>query len=173
MAAVTAGSLTTMPVLAECGLQTNAFPPFTEVASTARRVVIGTVVEPLRGHTGTVATFRVRVDAVLRGDAPASIAVLGIRSGLPLQGSPACRANAFLYARKGDVLAIAFGGRFDGHGGVNTAAWIEGRPRRDRVVGVETLTLAQVRRAVAGLPPTSTAALLSDSSEITSAGIWS
>jgi LPXTG-motif cell wall-anchored protein len=144
---------------AECMLQVNRFPPYTEVASTARRVVIGTVTEALLGHdpTGPLPVFRIQVDEVLRGRAPAQMDVLGLRSGLPVHGSPACRRDASLYARMGDVLAIAVDGRYDGHGGVNTVAFIHGRPG-DLVKGTQRLTLEEARRAAATLPATSTSA---------------
>ena len=136
---------TPSPAAAECGRQTNQFPPFTRVARSADTIVIGTVVEELSGHTGEVATFRIRVDEVLRGGAGETMDILGVKSGLPLKGSPSCRENAFLYARLGDVLAIALDGRLHGREGVNTAAWIEGRPGLTR--GAEALTRAAARRA--------------------------
>jgi hypothetical protein len=139
------------PVLAECTLQTNAFPRFRDVAPKAETVVIGTVIEELRGHEGTVATFRLRVDEVLRGDPPATLDILGLRSGLPLEGSQSCRENAFLYARVGDVLALALDGRLDGRDGVNTAAWIEGRPASP-IESNRKLTRAAVRRAAGSAP---------------------
>jgi hypothetical protein len=77
-----------------------------------------------------------------------------LRSGLPLRGSQACRGGAYLEARVGDVLAIAFDGRFAGQRDVNTVAWIEGRPVRDLVPGVQVLSLREARRAATELPPT-------------------
>lgn len=144
VSALVVGLGTPTPALAECLNQTNKFPRFTVIARSADTVLIGTVVEELRGHEGTVATFRLRVDEVLRGDASDRLDIVGLRSGLPLKGSPACRENAFLYAQVGDVLAIALDGRLEARDGVNTAAWIEGRPSTK---GAQSLTKAAARRA--------------------------
>ncbi|MDQ3447616.1 MAG: hypothetical protein M3432_00355 [Chloroflexota bacterium] len=81
-----------------------------------------------------------------------------LRSGIPLQGSPACRRDAYLYARVGDVIAVAFDGRLPGVPNLTTtAAWIEGRPHGSLVPGPERLTIEEVRR-LASLPDTATAA---------------
>lgn len=135
------------PTVAECSGQPNRFPPFLDVAPTAELVVIGTVTEALRGHDGALATFRLRVDEVLLGEAPATIDVLGLRSGLPLTGGPACRENAFAYARVGDVLAIALDGEQGDVTGVNSYAFIEGRPPRG-LARADRVTADEVRAAV-------------------------
>jgi len=161
------------PVLAECARQTNAFPSFADVAPTAEQVVIGTVVRQTSGEPLTVA-FELRVDEVLRGDAPPIIEVSGLRSGLPLQGTSACRGDAQLFARVGNVLAIAIDGRYEGRHHVNTVAWIDGRP--NDLVLAESLTRGQVRRAAATLPSTSTSSAPEVSSEarriVTDAMAW-
>lgn len=149
------------PAFAECMGQPNRWPAFADVAPTAERIIVGTVVE----HTGfdrgslNLVGYRVSVDEVLRGPAHESVEVNGLKSGLPLVGSGSCRQNAYLYARVGDVIAFAFDGRLPGVAGpVNTAAWIEGRPRRNSVPGPQLLTLAEVRYFTT-LPETATSAV--------------
>jgi len=134
------------PALAECVSQVNRFPAFKAVAPSATTVVIGTVVENLRGHDGAVATFRLQVDEILRGTSDATIDVIGLKSGLPARGNQACRANAFVYARIGDVLAIAFDGKRGDRTGVNTVAFIDGRPKAGKP-GADILSRRQVYRA--------------------------
>ncbi len=82
--------------LAECGGQTNRWPAFSDVAPSAQRIIVGTVIE----HTGfdrgspNLVGYRVGVEEVLRGPAAESIEVNGLKSGLPLVGSgstAACR----------------------------------------------------------------------------------
>ena len=157
-AALAASVVTAGPALGECSGQVNEFPPYTEVAPTADRVIIGTVVDDLAGPGAEepYGAFLLRVDEVLRGRAPDTLEVSDLRSGLPLRGSPACRGGAYLMARVGDVLAVAFDGEFAGERDINTAAWVDGRPVRDLVPGAEVLSLRQARRAAASLPPTDT-----------------
>ncbi len=158
--AMTLSLLTGAPVLAECGAQPNRWPSFSEVAPSAQRVVVGVVQEPPDFDDGYPYTtvFRLRVDEVLRDSAPEVIEVSGLRTGLLLEGPASCRENAYLYVRFGDVIAVAFDGRLPGvAGSVNTAAWIEGRPRRHSVPGVQQLTLDEVRY-FASLPDTATGA---------------
>jgi hypothetical protein len=138
--------------------QLNRFPRYTEVAPTARTVVIGTVVESRREDpTESTVVFTLRVDDVIRGQAPAAIEVEGIRSGLPRRGQRACRENAFLYVHLGDVIALALDGRLDGRAGITTAAWIEGRPERDLIPGVHVLSRSEAIAAARALPPTDAA----------------
>jgi len=158
---------TSAPALAECGGQVNRWPAFSDVAPTAERIIVGTVTNPLAPHeSGPVYVgLDIRVEEVLRGSAPATIEVSGLKSGLPLTGSPSCRQSAYLYARVGDVIAFAFDGRLPGVAGpVNTAAWIEGRPNRNSVPGPQLLTLEEVRH-FASLPDTSTGAAGADPSD--------
>jgi hypothetical protein len=133
--------------LAECTSQVNRFPAFEAVAPSAATVVIGTVVENLRGHDGAVATFRLAVDEVLRGAPEDTIDILGLKSGLPLRGDEACRENAFVYAQVGDVLAVAFDGTRGDRTGVNTAAFIQGRPEAGKP-RVDVLSRADVYAAL-------------------------
>jgi hypothetical protein len=141
--------------------QVNEFPPYTEVAPTADRVIIGTVVGDLSGPGAPDpnGSFVLRVDQVLKGSVPDTLELSMVRSGLPLRGAPSCRGDAYLKVRVGDVLAIAFHGRFDGQRDVNTAAWVEGRPVRDLVPGAQVLSLREARRAATELPPTDTVPL--------------
>jgi hypothetical protein len=74
---------------------------------------------------------------VLRGKAPRVLLVDGLRSGRELSGSPACRADAWVYARPGDRIAIAFRGRPSSEDGrVSSAAWLEGEPDRSMNPGL-------------------------------------
>jgi len=142
------------PALAECPGQPNVWPSFRQVAPSARSIVVGTVENTLTRDASPV--FDLRIDEVLRGSSPSMIHLSGLKSGAPLIGGPACQHSAYLYARRGDVIAIAYQGRAPGISGrVTTAAWIEGRPY---VLdpGAERLTLVEVRR-LAVLPDTSTA----------------
>jgi hypothetical protein len=145
----------TTPALAECPGQPNLWPKFSEVAPSANRIVVGTVVDARGGPVSTI--FDLHVDAVLRGTAPEVIEIDGLRSGAPLVGGPTCEKSAVLYARNGDVIAIAYGGRVAGVSNrVTTAAWFQGRPY---VLdpGAQSLTLADIRR-LARLPDTATMA---------------
>ncbi len=141
------------PALAECVSQTNRFPDYADVAPTARTVVIGTVVETRPDDDRSAGRFSLRVDHVIRGDPPAIMDVEFLRSGLPRRGSPACRDSAYLRARTGDVIALALDGRLDGRGGVNTAAWIEGRPSVWDP-GIRVMSSRQAIRAAKDLPAT-------------------
>lgn len=146
------------PAFAECDRQPNRWPAFSEVAPSAERIVVGTVIGPSVSHIPGpyYVGLDVRVNQVLRGPATERIAVNALRSGLPLTGPGSCRQNANLYARVGDVIAFAFEGRLPGvDGRVNTAAWIEGRPHALLVPGPQRLTLDEVRY-VASLPDTAT-----------------
>jgi hypothetical protein len=148
----------TRPVAAECTGQPNSWPAFTAIAPTANRVIIGRVT---RGddqfESGSHVAYIVRVVEVLRGSAPDTIRVSGLRSGLALSGNQSCREAAYLSARVGDVIAIAFDGRVEGSDRpVTGAAWITGRPDPFHAPGAQRLTLEQARRAVLALPPTST-----------------
>ncbi|MCY7418971.1 MAG: hypothetical protein LH650_10835 [Chloroflexi bacterium] len=157
--ALAAVLVSAVPALGECGLQVNKFPKYTEVAPTADLVVIGTVVRGFAEPGNSTPVFRLLVDEVVTGRAPQTLVVESLRSGLPLRGAPDCRRDAVLYANVGDVLAIAFGGRFDGQHDVNTVAWIEGRSDRDMLPGVQALSLEQARRAAEALPPTDSASV--------------
>jgi len=164
---------TTTPALAECGGQPNQWPAFTEVAPTAQVVIVGTVHEgPFYDGRGATPVFRVHVDEVLRGTAADVVEVSGLRTGLPLEGPQSCRQNAYLYAGIGHVIALAFDGRLPGVSkGVNSAAWIEGRPNRHSNPRVQQLTLDEVRY-FASLPDTATGSAGTDSSDTLGYAGW-
>jgi len=143
------------PVLAECMDQRNRWPTFAEVAPSAQRIVVGTVGGDLHGYASSP-WFDLRVDEVLRGSSPATVEIRRLVSGVPLTGEQSCRDDAVLYARRGDVIAIAYDGRLAGVAGpVTTVAWVRGDPD-PFVVGAQRLTLAAVRN-LASLPQTATA----------------
>jgi hypothetical protein len=155
--AVTALVGTGGPSLAECTGQANRFPDFTDVAPSATTVVIGTAVESGRDDpTEPTAVFSLRVDAVIRGQAPAMIDVDDLRSGLPRTGSDACRGDAALWVRVGDVIALALDGRLDGRTGINSAAWVEGRPHRLLMPAAQVLSRRKAIAAARALPATDT-----------------
>jgi hypothetical protein len=145
-----------VPALAECVNQDNIWPKFTDVAPTAQRIVIGRVIQGADQFEGGYHVgYRMAIQNVLRGSAPAEMEIHGLRSGVPLIGSVACQEDAYLAGKVGHVIAIAFHGHVAGvPGRVTTAAWIEGRPD-EHAFGAQRLTLAQVRHA-AGLPDTAT-----------------
>lgn len=155
--AVVLSLMGTSPAIAECSHQRNMWPAFTDVAPTAKRVVIGTVIEGRdQFERGSHVAYVLRIDETLRGSAPASMVITGLRSGLRLIGWEACRSASYLSGRVGDILAIAFRGRLPGiERRVSTAAWIHGRPDPLHVLGAQRLTLREVRLATMRLPPTS------------------
>jgi hypothetical protein len=143
------------PVLAECSRNVNRWPEFEEVALTAKQVVVGRVIETARKDPTEFSTvFAVEVEDVLKGSAPATIEIDGLRSGLPLRGERSCRVNSVLYAKLGDRIAIAFDGKIPGiEGRVNSAAWIQGRPNSEiSNPGLRAMEVNEVRQVV-GLPP--------------------
>jgi len=145
------------PARAECSGDANAWPAFTEVAPSAKRIFVGTVTEGLGRGLRWFGWYRVRVDETLRGPQSDTRDIYFIISGLPPTGSKACRQNRYLEARVGDVIAFAFGGRIAGvRGSIRTAAWLETRPSPYNP-GIERLSLAQVRKAALELPDTATA----------------
>jgi hypothetical protein len=155
-AALAAGMVlaSAVPALGECASQGNVWPKFTEVAPTAQRIVIGRVFEGRdQFERGYHIVYGLEIQEVLRGSAPAEIEIDALRSGMPLTGTVACQEDAYLAARVGHVIAIAFQGHVAGvPGRVTTAAWIEGKPDQ-HTFGAQRLTLAEVHHA-AGLPDT-------------------
>ena len=146
------------PVAAECGGMTTPFPRFTEIAASAERVVIGTVIldladpNALPGVSTSLAYYRVRVDEVLRGRAPETIDIRALRTRVPVQGS--CPEIPLIYANIGDVMAIAWGATMDGvDHRVNTAAWIVATGPMNNY-REQHLTLAEARRGARALPDT-------------------
>jgi hypothetical protein len=159
------------PVLGECSSNSaNTWPAFEQVAPRAETVIVGRVVrsaahdrDPLDNPHTTV--FTVKVEDVLRGKAPATIEFNGLRSGVPLRGERTCRQSSVLYAKLGDRIAVAFGGRIPGvKGPVTTAAWIEGLPNNAIAdPGLGTMDLNDVRRLMGRRPVPSFRAVLSGS----------
>jgi|GEM_PF-6701538 len=148
--------LVAMPVAAECTGSFTPMPPFTEVAGEARRIVVGVVEGYLREDggvdtpTGTelgiAAGYRVRVGDVLRGTAHDTIDIRGLRTRRP-QRSGDCSEEPIVYARPGDIIAIAYGGRMRGvQHRVTAAAWIAGEPS-ELMPRAQRLTEAEVFRA--------------------------
>jgi hypothetical protein len=141
---------------AECtGL--SPWPSFTETASSARRIVIGTVTETLGGAVNN--RFTLGVDEVLRGEAPDTIDFEAFRSGAP---QPICPEDSVLRVhRVGERLALAYGARLPGWPERITAvAFVApSKPDRSLLPGMETVTVAQVRR-LAALPSTDTIAAM-------------
>jgi hypothetical protein len=133
------------------------FPEFSIVARAATRIVAGTVTEGLQhsGGAGFV-VFRIHVDEVLRGSAPSTLQVDGIRSPLErVPGSTDCKPENLFTVKVGWQIAIAFDGGYPGVGGqVTTAATINHAPS-PYDPGMEQLTIAQIRE-IARLPDTST-----------------
>lgn len=143
------------PSLAECVSQVNRFPDYADVAPTARTVVIGTVVETRPNAEEASGLFRLRIDDVIRGDPPATLDIEALRSGLARRGESACRNDAFLHARTGDVIALALDGRLDGRRNIHTAVWIEGRPS-EWDPGIRVMSRERAIAAATALPATDT-----------------
>lgn len=150
------------PVASECIGPWTPMPSFTEVAPTAERVVVGTVVRDL-GNTqgldeegGVTPSFEMEVDTVLRGPDPGRTLTMDIvRTGVPQTGQ--C-GSPTVVATVGDRIAVAFDGRLPGHRRPITAvAWITGEPDELAAEKAEVLTMSEVRRALLPLPDTSTA----------------
>ncbi len=135
------------PVAAECSRELP-MPAFSDVAPTASRVIVGTVVafiDPPPGEPEHQGAFRLRVDEVLRGAAPEVMEVQGLRTRVP-RGQGACIVNPIIYANLGDVMAIALHGDLEGvDHPVNAVAWIEGEGWLAQG-DPERLTLEEIRR---------------------------
>jgi len=140
-----------MPASAEC-VEFDEWPSFRELAPDAPRVVIGRVSSASsKDSAGNAIGFRLEVQEVPRGKAPDVIDFEGIRPPAPL----VCR-DSVLRVHIGDVIALAMShaSRHD----VAAVAFVEGRPDRDLLPGVEIISRQDVRRLAADLPPTDTAA---------------
>lgn len=146
--------------LADC-VRLSPWPSFTQSAGSANRIIIGTVVWTPGGQVNS--RFTLRVDEVLRGQAPAKVDFAAFRSGAP---QPVCPEDSLLRVRRvGDRLAIAYGAHLSVFEQPITAvAFVApSRPDRGLMPDMERLTVAQVR-AIAALPPTDIAAKASASS---------
>jgi hypothetical protein len=159
------------PVVAECtGLDT--WPSFSHAAPVAERVFIGTVVESYADDsTDHAITFRLRVDAVLRGDVPNSIENHDVvRSGAPLV---VCPDDSILRVRVGDVWAFADGARLKQYPDEVLAVAIVNR-RLDEIEqflmpGVEHLSRSAIQGLIDGPPTDSVAVPLAAP---TSSNLW-
>lgn len=148
-------STTATPVAAEC-TQLDRWPSFTEAAPSAKRIIVGEVVESYFDDSADNAiTFRMRVDEVLRGRSRRALEFRDVvRSGAPLT---ICPGDSILRVRVGDILAFAFDARVaSSPDPVLAVAWIRGTPDDFLMPGAERLTLAEVR-SLAALPATDTA----------------
>lgn len=142
------------PASAEC-TAFRPWPEFTKVAPTAKRVVVGTVIEgfddPGSPRHGA---FSMHIDQVLRGSPAAdTMRINGLVSPLEPVGYFDCPPDNPLWVRIGWQIAIAFDGRYPGlKGPVTTVAVIKGRPDPDNPK-LQKLSYANVVDA-AGLPGT-------------------
>lgn len=149
--------------MAECIGPWTPMPAFTEVAPTAQRVVVGTVIQDLENPRGldewggVTPSFVMEVDTVLRGPDPgATLAMDLVATGMPQ--TEECGGRPTVFAVVGDRIAVAFDGRLPGHRRpITTAAWIELLPEQLDGMEAEVLTMSEVRRALQPLPDTSTA----------------
>ena len=150
---------TTTPTTAEC-TSIDRWPSFTEAARSAKRIVVGEVVQSYADDSADNAIeFRVRVDERLRGKSVRFLEFRGgTKSGAPLK---ICPADSILRVRVGDVIAFAFDARVaSSPDPVLAVAWVRGTPHPFLMPGAEVLTLQAVRE-LAALPMTDTLPLAS------------
>ncbi len=115
------------PVRAECPF--FVIPPATEAAPTAREVIVGAVVENLRGD---YADFRLRIDHVLRG--PSKVGEIRrfnyLWPGWPLaetEGGTRYGPCEPIRASEGDVIALSLDALApDGTTRYNAESWLSG-----------------------------------------------
>ncbi|MEA2519168.1 MAG: hypothetical protein QOF49_1248 [Chloroflexota bacterium] len=149
MAAIALGALAASPldVAAECD---GPVPSFRDAVATAKRVVIGDVIDarggglvPPGSNDGWSSRFTLRVRYTVIGVAAQTIEI----ADLPTQP-----CAGVVQAREGDRIALAFDATdFSPSTPVNTVAWIRGTPWD--FVGVETITVADVFRLLDLTPP--------------------
>lgn len=145
LAAVISVGSAPVPARAECG-SPDTWPRFREGAASAPLVVAGTVrstaLDANRDLPRRVRSFRLDVDEVLRGRAPASLPVEGIGT---IRG---CTSRG-IQVRDGDRIVVAFGPARTGiPGPVASVAYLQ--PVRNRRVQprMERLSLAQARQTL-------------------------
>ncbi|MFV2064385.1 MAG: hypothetical protein ACC726_12880 [Chloroflexota bacterium] len=119
------------------------FDSFKAAVPDAGTIVVGTV-EPL-AEGERVAIFRLQVDEILRGDAPAAMRFIGLSGG---KGRSACGDMNAVWARDGDRLALAMGAAVPGQRlRVRAVAFVgSSKPDRQSMPKIEQLSLRQVRR---------------------------
>jgi len=139
---------------AECSYLPD-YPPITAAMRSATEIIVGEVVERLDDSPGD---FRLRINHVLRGGARVGdvrhIEYLYPKwpTITPSDGA-VLESCTYLAARKGDLIAIAFGALAnDGRTRYNAAGWLKGVPRYwGGNVYAERTTLAKLE-ALAALP---------------------
>lgn len=125
--------------VAECTL-VSKWPSFRQAAGSAERILVGTVVV---GQTYATNQFVLRVDELLRGDAPPQIAFDRFRSGAP---TPVCPEESVLRARIGDRIAIAYGARIKGiQQPIRAVAFVLPSKPDSLMRGAERLDITEVR----------------------------
>ncbi|MDF2735075.1 MAG: hypothetical protein K0S97_1698 [Chloroflexota bacterium] len=154
--AVGAVGLLARPALARAECPFFVIPPATDAATSAREVVVGTVVENVDEN---YFDFRLRIDHVLRG--PAEVGDVrrmnGVYPGWPLietgDGMMVGPCEP-IPGWKGNVIALSLDALApDGVTRYSAASWISGKLPFNREV--PRTTLAEMR-ALAGMPPTDT-----------------
>lgn len=143
-------AITPNATLGDC-TQLSPWPSFTASASSANRILIGTVTWTPGGAVNS--RFTVRVDHVFRGSAPATINLDAFRSGAP---QPICPEDSSLVVHDvGDRLAFAYGAHLPGlDRSITSVAFVApSHPDHFFLPRMETVTVSEVRD-LAGLPPT-------------------
>lgn len=148
-ASIALGALAVGPlqVAAECD---GPVPSFRDALATAKRVVIGDVIEVREGglveaaaSDGWSSRFTLRVRYTPVGEA---------QQTMEIRDLPTQPCAGVIQAREGDRVALAFEATdFSPPIQVNTVAWIRGTPWD--YIGVETITVAEVFRWLDLTPP--------------------
>ena len=132
-------ALSSRPATAVCP-PIDAWPPFTDIAEEARRVVIGTVSEA----SGGVAT-QLTVEEVLRGRSKRQLDLAVLRSRLGERGHD-CPFQFTVEAEVGDRLALALSGRTDvWRGKLDSVALLDADGSHPNASGLQRLTTPQAR----------------------------
>lgn len=144
-AAVVATSMSPEVSLAECS-RPNRWPSFERAAAVADLVVVGHVTKILESRARYPTAFRLAVDDVVIGDAPAS--TLDIEN---LFADGGC-VTSWLNVRKGDRIAIAYGPdpAERVYGDASAAAFVSREPshRDGEMPGMRRLSIKDIRAAV-------------------------
>ena len=141
-------ALTTLAVPTTAPVSACSGPPapvdsFTAAVPAADTIVIGTV-EALSDRD-VITRFRLAIDEVLRGEAPAAIRFGGLKGGDQRSG---CGDRTIVQVDDGDRLALAMTGPSSGRPVVVEAVAFVGRSKPDRraMPGMEQLSIRAVRR---------------------------